>query len=524
MVICSFLCMSKNLYAKGLSDHEIRQVSEENKFVGKKKIAYNDIDGTRKEDDVYFILEKVDNSNYSRWVDYIKEQDRETRRVSVSTVRWNKDTKEAEYHKGVNINDGIASFKESLRFSLHTNVWIAYATRKNPLLTKPAIPIYPEIPTNDQGKEMQKSEDAHTADDQKKYDEYLIKCEEWSEQNNKIKEYHESRIEDGKDIEMVVPVLADSAAPITSHIGIARNYKYFHYKMRPHINLSMELHAFAATASRMNDPSKLYMVTKPAHAMRNIMLKSLKNSSLIWIGDEKERQEQESLLDGYALLEAFLDGNEKISADNFYFINYRDKKALLDILDAGKKAEKYISDHSSAAFIQLLMKEGVGPYEKWAQYITNQKGIFADPGFYGIGSHKPDLSASLQKFYNEAIKTQTEESVKSNIIKELRKEINDYIKKEVFKIIEIKKNCYADSKYAFYPTNLSMMVPLDNRDSLNWKIRKGNEVIVEFKRPSYFGSIAYEPTDNVIDTHSATMEDLPTVMIDLRVFESFWNR
>lgn len=93
------------------------------------------------------------------------------------------------------------------------------------------------------------------------------------------------------EIEMAVTVLTDKDSPMVTHIGIGRSYHYLlqaaeairegKQGFKLHSNLSMFLHSFAARVIRMTDPEKLYMITAPVPAMRDIMLKVLPHNAYV---------------------------------------------------------------------------------------------------------------------------------------------------------------------------------------------------------------------------------------------------
>jgi hypothetical protein len=88
------------------------------------------------------------------------------------------------------------------------------------------------------------------------------------------------------DIEMFVTVLAKKDCPITTHMGIFRNGKYFKKEQlkNSHENLALYLHAFSAKAIleiyKENPPT--YMVTIPVKIMGEILKKNFPND--LWNG------------------------------------------------------------------------------------------------------------------------------------------------------------------------------------------------------------------------------------------------
>lgn len=122
--------------------------------------------------------------------------------------------------------EGLAGFKEDLRFHGPNELWVAYATPD-------AIPA-PDVSNADR-------------------------------------------------IEMYVGVLTAPGAPMVVHMGIQRGFAYLCRAAAapgapgsaPHPGLSLSLHAFAAQVMILREPAKLYMITSPHPVMRDLLLKAL---------------------------------------------------------------------------------------------------------------------------------------------------------------------------------------------------------------------------------------------------------
>lgn len=130
-------------------------------------------------------------------------------------------------------------------------------------------------------------------------------------------------------VEIAVTVLTTPEAPMTTHMGISRSFKYLlnaseemHLRQilndasdedlkkynfqRPtsqinyplHRNLAMQIHSFAAKVMKLRDPKKIYMINSPTPPMRTIMKKALPNKT--FVGDNvsmaKEIVDQSSSL------------------------------------------------------------------------------------------------------------------------------------------------------------------------------------------------------------------------------------
>ncbi len=95
---------------------------------------------------------------------------------------------------------------------------------------------------------------------------------------------------DNPHIEMFVTVATTPDALITSHMGISRTYEAAQ-RLRQNPNLkqpdqSIHIHSFAAKVMKIRNPKKVYMLTTPVSAMRDILLKKMPRGS-IFIGDNK---------------------------------------------------------------------------------------------------------------------------------------------------------------------------------------------------------------------------------------------
>jgi len=103
----------------------------------------------------------------------------------------------------------------------------------------------------------------------------------------------------GAHIDMFVTVVTSSEALITSHMGISRTWQAASdlQKKPPrrikHPDQSVHLHSFAAKVTKMRDPEKVYMLTAPAIAMRDILIKKMPPYS-VFVGDSIYQQELEA--------------------------------------------------------------------------------------------------------------------------------------------------------------------------------------------------------------------------------------
>lgn len=87
-------------------------------------------------------------------------------------------------------------------------------------------------------------------------------------------------------IEMYYTISTAINAPFSSHVGISRGAQMIKTRMQskeelsPHKNLSLSLHSFGASFIKTCYPEKLYMITTPMIAMREIMEKHFGNDKI----------------------------------------------------------------------------------------------------------------------------------------------------------------------------------------------------------------------------------------------------
>ncbi|MDP4725026.1 MAG: hypothetical protein NWS47_01880 [Alphaproteobacteria bacterium] len=233
--IYCFLLLSWILLATS-DANEIQQINE-TKYVGTKTIPYNEIDGSVRQDEVHFTFEKLNFRNLNFWGTYVENEGTQTSKRNreglcafettlelfgkqellnesqrESMHQFCKENQAALEHGDDRILQELDKFSEG---SLY-DIWIAYATRKNP------------------------------------------RTEEVLQE----------------DIEMVTSIFL-SDAPIATPIGITRSSLYFSSEKKPHKNLAMQLHGFWAKASELIYGGKLYAVTYPTPHMYKIMGETL---------------------------------------------------------------------------------------------------------------------------------------------------------------------------------------------------------------------------------------------------------
>ena len=254
-----------------LNDCDVVNV-DENMYVGTKRLCYKEQPYGQnqtpqiKYDNTYFIFERLTNENYDFWRSY-----HDTNNFKSPIMKHENGTR-------VSIVDGLCAFRKTLDlFSASPNdgysIWVAYVSRKDPRIMRKILPVKyrPDIPWENS---------KWPEDKQEEYQAYIDK------ESAYFRAKYEFEIKEN-DIEMVVTVFADAISPITSHMGIFRNYNYFYLNMKPHLGLAMELHGFAASASKQAYPHIQYMVTNPADKMQELMKNEFPIGEQIWFGSAK---------------------------------------------------------------------------------------------------------------------------------------------------------------------------------------------------------------------------------------------
>ena len=273
----------------------------ENKYIGIKKLPYKENTYLKDKkigyDNVFFIFEKLTTINYSFWDSFQKTQREDTQRSGVRDDKGHT----------VAFSDGITSFRISLDIfhsqqntrGLHEPylIWIAYTSRKDPRVIDHMDNLYNEL---EKCEEIKIGNFTHNSDFQHKHTDIRRK---YSIEEN--------------DIEMAFTVFVNKISPISSHVGIFRNYKYFNSKFNPHINLAKELHGFAAHITTIIYRNILYMVTLPADIMQGIM-RPLKG---IVIGSDNDRMKRKKIISEYehdlSLFEMDENGKNYENTDEF---------------------------------------------------------------------------------------------------------------------------------------------------------------------------------------------------------------
>jgi hypothetical protein len=131
-------------------------------------------------------------------------------------------------------------------------------------------------------------------------------------------------------IEMSFVLFASPAHPVTTHMGILRNRKYFGYfdEFEIHGNLALQLHGFAARSVRhLYDAMHTHMVTQPTPLMCRLFLSAVETYAaahpylqirdLFSIGDDMQRQRDQIKLDRLQALLAWLQDSHNDERSDF---------------------------------------------------------------------------------------------------------------------------------------------------------------------------------------------------------------
>ena len=134
------------------------------------------------------------------------------------------------------------------------------------------------------------------------------------------------------DIIIYCTVIINNESLVSTHMGISRAHKTFAQQNR-HINLSIELHSFMAKISKMLYPQVEYIVTKPADAMRQILVKNLEPMSELWVVSYAERIKMQNL---YNYMDTIVKNIKAIEPEKF-------TEEMHDI----EKISKFISNYTN---------------------------------------------------------------------------------------------------------------------------------------------------------------------------------
>jgi hypothetical protein len=367
-------------------------------------------------DNVFFNASKLSDNNIGFWSNYSNEQELMSRRIGIP-------------NKNFGITDGNGSFSHSLSMFNEKNdfdIWIIYASSKL---------------INDKDSEIIRGM--------------------FIEKNGKsnLYQYESDKRIDCDSIEMCFSLFIDKISPITTHMGIFRNWKYFSnglFNIKSHKNLSSYLHSFSAKISQLLYKNKKYMITNPVNKMREIFKKSLieyhksltnnniKLENIVVIGDNKLRNEI--------------------------------RKTIKHKYNSEPDNIKKIIDKLEEIFIEIETNSG----EKLSSF---KKKEIIDYYFSSSEFEESDESKSL----DEKEKKKISKSIKNLNNNKNIKSYNDY-----------KGNPFME----LLPTDIDYNPPLHYIDDNTWSISYKDEPTIEFKKPDWF-------------RHRDLLNHLPTIIVDV---------
>ena len=341
------------------------------------------------EDHVFFNASKLSNLNINFWKNYCNEQDIMTRRNGVP-------------NKDFGIIDGVGSFLHSLSMFNETNnydIWIIHASSK----------IIDDKFTD------------------------LIDIKIKDERKTNLYSYDEAKRIDCDSIEMCFTLFIDKNTPVTTHMGIFRNWKYFGnylYGIKSHMNLSSYLHSFSAKLTQLLYPKKIYMITNPAHKMREIFKKSL-----IEYHDKLKKENPNIKLENVVVI-----GNNKQRNKIRYSIKHKYNSEPENI--------KKIIDNLREIFLEKETLLG-------RQLYNHEKEELIDSFFFSKKIYEKKIINNIKSLNNN-------EKIKS---------YNDYIE---------------SSNGELLPTNIEYNPPLHYIDDKQWSITYNNDPPIIFDKPDWF--------------------------------------
>jgi len=198
----------------------------ENKYACSKPLKYTDSDGATKEDQVFFIFEKLTYKNLEFWKDYTRQQ------------KEGAALKDSE-NPGLRLSEKISEGLDPLIFSLRL------------------------CPTNFLAATYQ-----YLFGGQKSYDIWMSYSTRKDPRTSAI---------NNSDIEIVMSGFARHDCPFNTHIGISRNYLFCLPDSLPHKEMAMQQHASAmVTVEQIYGRGvHSHMITRPTPLMAALMAKKL---------------------------------------------------------------------------------------------------------------------------------------------------------------------------------------------------------------------------------------------------------
>lgn len=321
---------------------------------------------------------------------------------------------------------------------------------------------------------------------------------------------------------MTFTSFADDRSLITTHMGIFRNYEYFTSTKNPHLGLAMELHGFAALASKFAYPHIEYMVTNPADKMQKLMKEKLTIGEQIWLGCAEQRIRRQKKIDDFdhdqLLLETFEDKKEALNPD--HLIDF----PTIDAYKKNKIKENFNKVRERAGAIMDYLETHTAE-ELNAQIQLSRRSDVS--GLY-VSLYRDSLPNDIKNAYEQATKNSDLEDVLKDRIKSIvRINLNEFIYNEILHGLDLTSRqlvYYQKEEVNHYlPGPLSYMPPLDNSDKKTWNIRLPDGRQQAFERPGWFGR--FDQTKGyIVDGHDDLLNHLATVMIAIPALHETWLR
>jgi hypothetical protein len=178
----------------------------------------------KKEDNLYFVLERFNADNKRFWQKFVNKQSKKSGKF----YNWSQDKKLNTIYAGVIGFKSVLICHQFSKTSPH-DLWILFASKQLP---------------------------------------------------------EENSFPDIESLEMTCTVSTAPKAPFTTHMGIFRTINSNLKKQNIHPNISIQLHAFGAKIMKDLYPEKLYMITTPMPHMEAIFKKALGEENVYLALDE----------------------------------------------------------------------------------------------------------------------------------------------------------------------------------------------------------------------------------------------
>lgn len=305
------------------------------------------------------------------------------------------------------------------------------------------------------------------------------------------------------DVEMCFTVSMKSGIPISTHMGIFRNYYSIRgqeARLNAHKNLANHLHVFSIKATTILYSNIYYMVTRPTAIMRDIIIKymdTVGKSNLLWVGSMADRVVCKDRMMRIDKMSSFLDKN--IDADSDRLIELYGSEFLPGQYVDEDSWSKYVKTYGKFNYRIDQLVADIDKIPTYTESLVFNKNIENDikPIIdnmealtdYQIGYPELLVNKTLRQLsYYDSLDNYITYRNYRLLLDQIKKYYvdskNNYIRKHVSRDIIAYKNM-EPCVVKFIPENYDGVVPLDDTDKNTWSITYKDK-IYQFDRPIWF--------------------------------------